>query len=69
MSWQSSQVTFEIFCCHVEQVGTGVFLDQMRQINGHFGYISTELIEQKDHLCCLWDISECQQNKLIKGKA
>ena len=50
MFWQSLQVTFEIFCSHVEQDGTGVFLDQTRQINGHFGYISTELIEQKDQL-------------------
>ena len=31
----------------VTQVGTGVFLDKTRQINGHFGYITTELIEQK----------------------
>ena len=50
MFWQSLQVTFEIFCSHVAQVGTSVFLDEMRQINGRFGYISTELIEQKDHL-------------------
>ena len=33
MFWQSLQVTFEIFCSHVAQVGTGVFLDQTRQIN------------------------------------
>ena len=39
MFWQSLQVTFEIFCGHVAQVGTSVFLDQTRQINGHFGYI------------------------------
>ena len=38
MFWQSLQVTFEIICSHVAQVGTGVFLDQTRQINGHFGY-------------------------------
>ena len=50
MFWQSLQVTFDIFCSHVEQVGTGVFLDQTRQIYGHFGYVSTELIEQKEHL-------------------
>ena len=50
MFWQSLQVTFEIFRSHAAQVGTGVFLDQTRQINGHFGYISTELIEQKDHM-------------------
>ena len=50
MCWQSLQVTFEIFCSHVAQFGTGVFLDPNRQINGHFGDISTELIEQKDHL-------------------
>ena len=47
MIWQSLQVTFEIFSSHVVQDGTGVFLDQTRQINGHFGYILTELIEQK----------------------
>ena len=51
------------------KVGTGDFLDQTRQINGHFGYVSTELIKQKDHLWCLWDILECQQKKLVKGKA
>ena len=39
MFWQSLQVTFEIFCSHVEQVGTSVFLDQTRQINGHWIYI------------------------------
>ena len=50
MFWQSLHVTFEIFCSDVEQVGTGVFLDQTRQINGNYGYISTELIEQKDNL-------------------
>ena len=50
MFWQSLQVTFEIFCSHVAQVGTGVFLDQTSQINGHFGYISTELIEEKGPL-------------------
>jgi hypothetical protein len=49
MFGQRLQVTCEIFCSHVARVGTGVFLDQMRQINGHFGYM-TELIEQKDHL-------------------
>ena len=27
-----------------------------------------ELIKQKDHLWCLWDILECQQKKLVKGK-
>jgi hypothetical protein len=64
MFWQSLQVTFEIFCSHGAQVGTNVFLDQ---INGHFGYISTELIKQKDNLRCLWDILECQQKKLVKG--
>ena len=47
MFWQSLQVTFEIFCNQVAQVGTSVFLDQTRQINEHFGYIVTELIEQK----------------------
>jgi hypothetical protein len=47
MFWQSLQVTFEIFCRNVAQVGTGVFLDQMRQINGHFGYILTELNRTK----------------------
>ena len=49
MFWQSSQVhvTFEIFCSHIAQVGTSVFLDQTRQINGHFGYIRTELILKK----------------------
>ena len=50
MFWQSLQVTLEIFCSHVVQVGTGVFLARTRQINGHFGYILTELIEQKDPL-------------------
>ena len=50
MFWQSLQVTFEIFCSHVAQVGTGVFLDQTCQINGHFGYILMELIEQNDQL-------------------
>ena len=50
MFWQSLQVTFEIFCSNFAQVGTSVFLDQTSQINGHFGYIWTELIEQKDHL-------------------
>ena len=45
------------------------FWTQTRQINGHFGDITTECIEQKDHLWCLWDILECQQNKLFKGKA
>ena len=69
MFWQSLQVTFEIFCSHVAQVGTCVFLHKTLQINGHFGYITTELIEQKDHLWCLWDILECQQKKLVKGKA
>ena len=47
MFWKILQVTFEIFCSHVAQVGTGVFLEQTHQIAG---YISTELIEQKDHL-------------------
>ena len=50
MFWQSLQVTFEIFCSDVAHIGTCVFLDQPRQINGHFGYISTELTEQKDNL-------------------
>ena len=70
MFWQSLQVTFEIFCSHVAQVGTGVFLDQTRQINGHFEYILTELIEQKDHsnlhttltdpqICHLYCTSHC----------
>ena len=54
---------------HVAQVGTGVFLDQTLQINWHFEYIWMDLIEQKDHLWCLWDISECQQKQLVKGKA
>jgi hypothetical protein len=49
MFGQSLQVIYDTFCSHVARVGTGVFLDQMRQINGHFGYM-TELIEQKDHL-------------------
>ena len=48
MFWQSFQVTFEIFFSHVAQVGTSVFLDQAQQINGHFGYIWKELIEQKE---------------------
>jgi hypothetical protein len=43
MFWQSIQLTFEIFCSHVVEVGTGIFQDQTHQINGHFGYISTEL--------------------------
>ena len=67
MFGQRLQVTCEIFCSHVAWVGTSVFLDQTPQINGHFGYIMTELIEQKDHLSCLWDILECQQKKLVKG--
>ena len=46
MFWQSLQVTFGIFCNHVVQVGTSVFLNQTRQINGHFGYIWMELIKQ-----------------------
>ena len=50
MFWQSLQVTFEIFCSDIPQIGSCFFLDQTRQINGHVGYISTELIEQKDHL-------------------
>ena len=50
MFWQSLQLTFEIFCSDIGQVGTSVFLDQTHQINGHFGYISTDLIEQEDHL-------------------
>ena len=47
MFGQCLQVTFEIFCSYVAQVGTGVFLDQTRQINGHFGYIWTEFILKK----------------------
>ena len=46
MFWQSLQVTFEIFCSDVAQVGTIFFLDQTRQINWHFVYILMELIEQ-----------------------
>ena len=51
MFWQSLQVTFKIFCSHVAQVGTSVFQDQTRPINGHgHGHVWTELFEQKDHL-------------------
>ena len=58
-----------VFCHDVGQVGTSVFLNQKRQINWPFGDITTEWIEHKDHLWCLWDILECQQKKLFKGKA
>ena len=61
--------TFQKFCSDVAQFGICFFLDQTHQINGHFGYILTELIEQKDQLLCLWDILECQQKKLVEGKA
>ena len=47
MFWQSLQVPVEIFCNDVAQIGSCVFLDQTLPINGHFGYILTELIEQK----------------------
>jgi hypothetical protein len=50
MFWQSLQLTFEIFCSDVAQIGSSFFLDQTRQINGHFGYILTELSDQKDNL-------------------
>jgi hypothetical protein len=40
---QRLQVIYSIFCSHVERVGTGVFLGQTRQINGHFGYITKKL--------------------------
>ena len=46
----SLQVTYQILCWHVGQVETGVFLNQMRQINGHFWDIKKDIIEQKDHL-------------------
>ena len=69
MYWQCLQVTFEIFCSDVAQIGSCFFLDQTRQINEPFGYMWTELIQQKDHLWCLWDILECHQKKLVKGKA
>ena len=42
MFGQRLQVMYEIFCSHVAQVGTSVFLDQTCQINGHFGHILTE---------------------------
>jgi hypothetical protein len=31
--------------------------------------IKKDMIEQKDHLYCIWEILECQQKKIIKGKA
>ena len=47
MFWQSLQVTFEILCSDVAQIGSCSFLDQTRKINGHFGYISTGISRTK----------------------
>ena len=66
MFWQSLQATFETFCRDVVQFGSYFFLDQTCQINGHFGYIWMELIEQKDQLGCLWDILSA--NKISSSK-
>ena len=70
MFWKSLQVTFEIFCSQGAQVGTGVFLDQTRQINWHFGYISTELIEQNticDVYGTYWSANKRSLSKLRHG--
>ena len=38
------------------------------QINWVFMDIKKDFIEQKDHLWCNWDLLECQQKKIFKGK-
>ena len=44
-------------------------LTEARQLNWVFMDIKKDIIEQKDHLWCIWDPLECQQKKIIKGKA
>jgi hypothetical protein len=45
-----------------------VFLNQMRQINGHFGDITTEFMNKRT-IYDVYEILECQQKKIFKGKA
>ena len=44
-------------------------LNEALQINILFGDIKKDFIEQNYHLWYLWDILECQQKKIFKGKA
>ena len=47
----------------------GGLLTEGCQLNWVFMDIKKDFIEQNDHLWCIWDLLECQQKKILKGKA
>ena len=48
---------------------TGWIIDRSTSAKLSFLDTKKDIIEQKAHLWCIWDLLECQQKKIIKGKA
>jgi hypothetical protein len=62
------QVTYSIMCSHIGRVGTGVFLNHTCKINGHFGEITTELIEKRticDVYGTYWSANRRRSSKVM----